>query len=321
MRIVEIEFSNFKMFQRAVLPVGDLTLLIGPNGVGKTTALDALELIGNSARNLGDDRLRWFPLQPDLGKKPQITVFWEDTQKRRFSGVVWQEGGKGAIGGDLVGLKVFSIRADRVCEPSGLNSGWEFNRYGGGLVSVLSNLQDRGDGRFESLNRELSRWIPEFDRVALDVTSEGKRSFSLVTALERIKVPAAALSHGTLIAVALLTLAHSPNPPAIIGLEEVDNGLHPRLCRQVVDALRRFTHPAEFGDTRPPVQVIMTSHSPYIVDCFKDHLEDVVVIEKKGFCSTFTKLNEIEHLDEIVRDVPLGEAWYSGILGGVPEHT
>ncbi|PYT10092.1 MAG: ATPase, partial [Acidobacteria bacterium] len=91
------------------------------------------------------------------------------------------------------------------------------------------------------------------------------------------QIPATELSQGTLLALAILTLTYIPNPPSIVCLEEPDRGIHPRLLRDVRDALYRLSYPENYGERRDPVQVIATTHSPYLLDLFKDHPEEVVI--------------------------------------------
>jgi predicted ATPase len=119
----------------------------------------------------------------------------------------------------------------------------------------------------------------------------------------------------------MLTLAYLPNPPSLIGLEEPDRGIHPRLLRDVRDALYRLAYPDSFGETRPPVQVIATTQSPYFLDQFSEHPEEIVIAEKKGLEAEFHPLIEHGHIDEILGGAPLGDVWYSGVLGGVPTRS
>jgi hypothetical protein len=104
-------------------------------------------------------------------------------------------------------------------------------------------------------------------------------------------------------------------------LEYPDRGLHPRLLRDVQDALYRLAYPENFGESRKPVQVIATTHSPYFLDLYRDHPEEVVIAEKTEQGTQFKRLSDHPHLDEILRDSHLGEIWYTGILGGVPAHA
>lgn len=120
--------------------------------------------------------------------------------------------------------------------------------------------------------------------------------------------------------LAILTLAYIPDPPPIVCLEEPDRGIHPRLLRDVRDAIYRLSYPENYGEKRDAVQVIATTHSPYLLDLFRDHPEEVVIANKVGQDVRFERLSDRDELDEILGDAQLGDAWYSGVLGGVPSH-
>ena len=134
-------------------------------------------------------------------------------------------------------------------------------------------------------------------------------------------IPATELSQGTLIAIAILTLSYIPDTPPIVCIEEPDRGLHPRLLRDVRDALYRLAYPESVGEKRPPVQVIATTHSPYLLDLFRDHPEEIVIANKIGQEARFERLLDQGNIDEILEDAHLGDIWYTGILGGVPSNT
>jgi predicted ATPase len=184
---------------------------------------------------------------------------------------------------------------------------------------VLDRLRDSDEEAFDALKTELRNWLPEFDYLVFETPAQGHRSFKLRQAFSKQTIPSSELSDGTLIALALLAIAHNPSPPALVCLEEPDRGLHPRLLRDVRDALYRLSYPEQFKLARKPVQVIATTHSPYFVDLFKDHPEEIIVAEKNSDgTASFKSLAEDEKLRELIGEAPLGEVWYSGILGGVP---
>ena len=54
---------------------------------------------------------------------------------------------------------------------------------------------------------------------------------------------------------------------------------------------------------------------------FRDHPEEIVLVKKQGLSATFEPLAAQPNIDEILRDAHLGDAWYSGVLGGVPAGT
>jgi hypothetical protein len=106
-------------------------------------------------------------------------------------------------------------------------------------------------------------------------------------------------------------------PHVIITTGRYNHGIHPRLLRRVRDAIYRLAYPRE-SDRRDPVQVIATTHSPYFLDLFKDHPEEIVIAEKQEEGVKFQRLSDRADIDQILTDAPLGEVWYSGVLGGVP---
>jgi predicted ATPase len=192
---------------------------------------------------------------------------------------------------------------------------------GANLGGVLDRLRDQHPERFDGLNEQLGRWIPEFDKVLFETPQTGHRSIALRTREGGHSIKASDLSQGTLIALALLTIAYLPESPSIVCLEEPDHGLHPRLLRDVRDALYRLAYPDGSQEKREPVQVIATTHNPYFLDLFREHPEEVVIAEKVGLESKFSRLSDRKDLEEILGDAPLSEVWYSGVLGGVPVGT
>jgi predicted ATPase len=117
----------------------------------------------------------------------------------------------------------------------------------------------------------------------------------------------------------VLALAFDPEPPAILCIEEIDRGIHPRLLREVRDALYRLSYPQSFGLSQRPVQIVATTHSPYLLDLFRDHPEEVVLANKRGTEAQFQRLADRPDIAELLREGSLGDMWFSGILGGVPE--
>ena len=87
------------------------------------------------------------------------------------------------------------------------------------------------------------------------------------------------------------------------------------------DALYRLAYPESVGEKRDPVQVIATTHSPYLLDLFRDHPEEIVIANKTGQEARFERLSDQHNINEILHDAHLGDVWYTGILGGVPSNT
>jgi hypothetical protein len=64
---------------------------------------------------------------------------------------------------------------------------------------------------------------------------------------------------------------------------------------------------------------VATTHSPFLLDLFRDHPEEIVIANRHGRSATFERLSDRADVQEILREGSLGDIWYSGVLGGVPE--
>ncbi len=330
--IKAVEFRNYKVLQRSTLPLGPFNLLIGPNGSGKSTVLEALRHGAGVSGNVFSDILSAGVTGVDV---VSIEINWGDDLDGLVSDTTYQRNGargmgysgrnpdpeeRGWIASALSQMPIYALEPKSIASTVTLEPTMTLQDNGTNLAGVLDRLRDQNPERFEALNEELSRWIPEFDRILFDTPGQGQRAVVLRTPDDR-RIRAVDLSDGTLLALAMLTIAYGPDPRPIIAFEEPDRGLHPRLLRDVRDALYRLAYPDAHGEERDPVQVIATTHSPYLLDLFKDRPEEIIVAHKVGAEARFERLSERSDLEDILKDVHLGEAWYSGILGGVPTES
>jgi len=337
--IESISFQNFKALRNTTLPLGRFTLIVGPNGSGKSTALQSPQVAwgvfqANSAASL--EMYSSAGLQLSQATPVEVAIRWSDPFAGKISRVRLPSDNPGAVSHSsesgtalpehqrrslmeaLAAIRVYALDARTIAAAVGLTPGIELGAEGQGLAGVLDRLRDEEPERFEALNQEIGRLLPEFDRILFKTPGRGERAFLLRTREGQYRIRAAELSHGTLLALAMLTLSYLQRPPPIIALEEPDRGLHPRLLLGLRDALYRLSYPESVGESRPPVQVVATTHSPYFLDLFKDHPEEIVIAEKDGLEARFQRLVDRPDINEILADAPLGEVWYSGVLGGVP---
>jgi predicted ATPase len=337
--IESIHFQKFKALRNATLPLGPFTLIVGPNGSGKSTAMQAFK----------------FALDPDsFGFRQLVTAGFEQGGLVQVS-IEWGSGagllagsvtttglkGKGisseAVGPEhrprhgvliaavdqdarkaLAGFRIFSFDAKSIAAPVKTSPHPELGPDGSNLAGVLDALRDSHPEKFEELNKEFHRWLPEFDRILFETPSEGKKTFLVRTSVGHQRFRPSDLSQGVLFALAFLALAYLPAPPSIVCFEEPDRGIHPRLLVDIRDAMYRLAFPADSGETRQPVQVIATTHSPYLLDLYREHPEQIVIAHKDGEGAHFERLSEKPHISELLEGAPLGDIWFSGILGGVP---
>ncbi len=315
--IKAIRFQNYKVLRDTTLPLGNFTLLLGPNGSGKSTAISALQKV-RTLEPRGPSQLIASASTPP-GQDVIIEVHWGEPHRAVLMARWMSQGpiahawssSRALSGPDQQTLwdevnrsRVYSFDATQLAAPVLPQPEMTLGERGEGLAGVLDRLRDQHPERFEALNAELARWLPEFDRVLFDTVQPGHKAIFLRDRSSQHRIPAWDLSQGTLLALAILTLAYLPDPPPIVGFEEPDRGLHPRLLRDVRDALYRLAYPKDYEEKRPPVQVIATTHSPYMVDLFRDHLDDIVIAEKRGNEAKFEPLARRSDLERVLHERP-----------------
>jgi len=331
--ITSIQFQNFRALRDAILPLGPFTLIVGPNGSGKSTAMEAFTFILQRSTH---DFVRRVSVDLKESKNAELSVRmnWRDDRTDFTVGLAITKRGSifkvslpetedldtyALVRDAIASFRLFAFDANAIAAEVETSPHPELGQDGSNLAAVLDSLRDTHPERFEELNKEFHRCLPEFDRILFETPTKGKKSFLVRTAKGHHRLRAADLSQGVLFALAFLTLAYLPDPPAIVCFEEPDRGIHPRLLVDIRDAMYRLAFPEKYGEKRKPVQVIATSHSPYLLDLYREHPEQIVIAHKDEQGTHFERLSEKPHLNEILEGAPLGDIWFSGILGGVPQ--
>ena len=194
----------------------------------------------------------------------------------------------------LASTRLLRLDAEAVARPALVPAGKpRLQDNGAGLAAVLQAMHAQRDGSLERVEAALRIVVPTFHRArfvptelawmendALTVNGTlldrlvKKSGAGVVLELEFKRggwIPAAQVSEGTLLALALLTVVHGPDRPRLLLLDDVDRGLHPQAQVELLRLLRNLQ--AENSD----LQIICTAHSPMVVaGCAADeviHLE------------------------------------------------
>ncbi len=123
--------------------------------------------------------------------------------------------------------------------------------------------------------------------------------FDFVTGAE---LDAAQASEGTLLTLGLLTVLCGPSRPHLVLVDELERGLHPKalgvLVSQIREVMRQF----------PDLQVIGTTHSPYLVDHF-DASEVVLTTLRDDGSVAVGALDKHPEFDRWKDEMKPGEFW------------
>lgn len=327
--IASVSFRNFKALRSTQLKLLPFNLVIGPNGSGKTSLIQAVMRL----RTLSRLPLTDPAAQTTKPHGPEIVFGFNAPYAAltaRLACVsenvcdlleVTPAGAKAwpALQGQLGRMRSYLLDHYAIPAPAERTDRAELAANGGNLAAVLSHWQLRRPDIFAQLEAELVRILPEFGGIEMIPRHDGVAELGLRLKDGSETVAAENLSQGTLYTLAMMALAFDPSPPTMVCIEEIDRGIHPRMLREVRDLLYRLSYPEAFGLKRPPVQVIVTTHSPYLLDLFREHPEEIVISHKRGNAAHFERLADRQDLDELLAEGTLGDMWFSGILGGVPE--
>lgn len=123
----------------------------------------------------------------------------------------------------------------------------------------------------EGIVRTMEYVLPYARDLQAALTSELERKAYLQLTEGNFKVPGWMLSTGTLRVLALLATLRHPQPPPLLLVEEIENGLDPRSIHLLVEEIRTAVLA---GIT----QVVLTTHSPYLLDLLK--LDQLVLVAR-----------------------------------------
>ncbi len=234
-------------------------------------------------------------------------------------------------------IKIYQPDPNTLKEPYPSRSEDKVSETASNLIAFLQEMRNKYPDIYNRIISDLQRFVPEYEAISFEYVElpendalrvkYGPKSYSFykLGLIDKYKRTfwAEDLSEGILYFLALLAIIHQPNPPKMLLLEEPEKGIHPRRIREVLDLIFEL---AEEKD----IQVIMTTHSPLVVDRFSDIPESVFVLEKPENETIVKNLQHdvIEPMNAKFREageepIPyteaLGEHWAMGFLGGVPD--
>jgi len=166
----------------------------------------------------------------------------------------------------------------------------QLNKDGSNIAKYLLSIRKLNPVVFGGILETLQHILPYAQNLQVVLSTELERNVYMELTEGECKIADWLLSTGTLRIVALLALLRHPNPPPLIVIEEIENGLDPRTIRLMVAEICKVV---ETGKT----QIILTTHSPYFLDLLQP--EQVVLVERDASGQpTFNKVNERSKLEQ-----------------------
>jgi predicted ATPase len=123
-------------------------------------------------------------------------------------------------------------------------------------------------------------------------------------------------SYGVRLLIFFVALANHPDPPKTILLEEPETGVHPKRLVDIVGLLRGLS---EGAFAHEKTQVILTTHSPYLLDFIDPERDQVLVLERESDGSRVAHPVDTERLGVFLDEFMLGEVWLNQEESGLVE--
>ncbi|MGH3567933.1 MAG: AAA family ATPase [Pseudonocardia sp.] len=177
------------------------------------------------------------------------------------------------------------------------------SQSGDNLPNVVQYLQEQHPDRLARIFEILGERVPNLERLEPEQLADGRLLLRLKDSSFDEPILAKFTSDGTLKLLAYLTVLHDPEPPTIIGIEEPENQLHPRLLPLLAEESR---HAAARS------QMLVTTHSPFFADSLQPKELWVLYRETDGFTRT-RRASEDQRLVAMINSgAQLGSLWMEG---------
>ena len=198
--------------------------------------------------------------------------------------------------------------------------------HGENLASVISYLMTTQPDRYDRLLDHLYELVPQVQRIRTqptEVTVKEKRVVQIedqgVPYEEERKergdellfdmssadgVAARHVSEGTLLATGILTaiVGKGHRDPHTLLIDDLGKGLHPKAQRDLVAVLRKIQ------EQREDLQIVFTTHSPYIVDELSPEEVYLLNTDDEGIAHA-RRLSEHPDSDRALEVLTTGEFW------------
>ena len=171
---------------------------------------------------------------------------------------------------------------------------------GDNLPNVVQYLKEQHPERLQHILTLLSRRVPQLERVDADLMADGRLLLQIKDAPFEQPILSRFASDGTLKMLAYLIVLNDPSPAQLIGIEEPENHLHPRLLPELAEECRSAT---------TATQLMVTTHSPFFINALRPNELWVLYRDEKGYtqarrADTMTGINEF-----IAQGSQLGYLW------------
>jgi predicted ATPase len=364
-----IELRSFKAFDTLDVQLKPFTVLVGTNGTGKTTLLQAIEFLASLVTGTIDTELdarTWlygdlvhklaprnafgftahleFDGRPltwaiDLHKRrgsyiaaesvrsgrrlvlrrrgremarlDETTSEWETvSQSLQSSWISTVDDDDKARYPDLVKISRWAraVRPYVELSPAMLRRSSRrtadgIGQFGENLAGFLRYLADNRASSYRDYVNTVKRYYRHLDRIVIRSPGAGWNRLEMVErwGKQRLSLSSDQVSDGFLRLCAIAAMSYVNPPPTMLMMDEVENGVHPRLLGSLMGLLQELAE----KDT----QVLVTTHSPIALNSVNDADSVLIVRRTQSGRSRLVQLSGTDGYKVLNSVFRPGEMW------------
>lgn len=174
------------------------------------------------------------------------------------------------------------------------------SQTGDNLPNVVQYLKEQHPDRLRLILDTLSRRIPRLEKVEAEPLADGRLMLTFKDTPFDRPILSKYASDGTLKMLAYLTVLFDPDPQPLIGIEEPENQLHPRLLPALAEECR---------EASARTQVMVTTHSPFFVNGLRPEELWVLYRDDTGYTKACRASNMPGIKEFVAEGALLGYLW------------
>ena len=205
----------------------------------------------------------------------------------------------------IKGWHISRLAADRLCSSVHVGPRPHLSATGDNLVNVISYLEQGHPQVLERIFEALRRRVPRIEKVLAERQPGGQMLLQIKDAPFLDSIQARYVSDGTMKLLAYLVQLYDPDPPPLIGIEEPENFLHPRILPRLAE---------ECATASASTQMLVTTHSPFFIDDLEPAQVWAMHRDLDGYAQA-TRLADMSGVrEQLAAGAKLGQLWMENYL-------
>lgn len=301
--IEHVKIGNFRCLKSVGVPLRPLTVLIGPNDSGKSVFLSAVYNVVESTHFAAEDSWRYErEVRVDVKAKVGTSALVLSSVDRR------KNSDDPSIMKPVARYHLPSTGVNMVSEGyPDVGAPPEITPDGGNIPALLDHYIRRDRKRFDQVITAMRDLVGGFEDIQISTPKPETRRIDFMIE-GGLRISADQTSVGVRLILFFVALAYHPTPPKLILLEEPENCVHPKRLADVMRLLREITQGKHGGHA---AQVILTTHSPYLLDQVDLATDQVLVFKRNDDGSRSAEPADAERLKSFLGEFMLGEVWFN----------